>query len=520
MRFPLLFMLTMTATGALAQDFQLVRSDMVRFYAQENGIMHGIRIDSVAVENGDSVLLNYLTVRTGPASMGSCYYVNAVSMIGRKVVMRPDGGTLLFNRWGDTLTVLTQASLQDNWTLMAIGTDTLLRATVSDVNQQEWLGISDMVKTVTIQAVNGSGQTIVHPANGSEVLIGQQLGLLSGFDLFYFPYSEDFQYASYDVKGMEEFGVGVRRVSTAELYDLELCDEFHFHRSVESSGNGPPDDTYTEQTVISKSISNDSVTYQFETHGCRYHYEYNGWANDPPYTQVITPIEPSIITRRYPFKWDGHEVLMPNELVIVSHDSVVSDLGTEHNYTVRDIPHHGLFEGRPAVTYYGSPFGDWTINGYVFIDQGYCDHDCGCIGHFGPNFDSDVAALGLGQVSYSSGNFYDWNNWNRNATSLVYFNKCGEEWGDPIPEGLLTGVADMARRQPLKVHPNPTTSVLRFDTPSPAAYSVTDAVGRTVMHGRAQQGQNTLSVDGLPEGIYVLRLGDGSGAARFVRAGW
>jgi len=82
-----------------------------------------------------------------------------------------------------------------------------------------------------------------------------------------------------------------------------------------------------------------------------------------------------------------------------------------------------------------------------------------------------------------------------------------------------TGVADNQRRR-FTVHPNPASTILRFDSPASTAYTVMDAVGRTVMHGQAQQGQNTLSVDGLRDGMYVLRLGDGSRAVRFVKAGY
>lgn len=327
MRLSLLLLSVLIVSGAWAQDYQLVRSDMVRFYGLENIVFRGIRIDSVAVENGDSVLFNYLTLRTGSTGFGTCYYVNAPSMIGRKVVIRPDGETLMFNRWGDTLTVLTQAALQDTWTLMTIGTDTLLRATVSDISQQEWLGITDMVKTITIQTVGGSGQAIFHPANGSEFLIGQQLGFLRGFDLFHFPH----QHNPLDVLGMEELGAGMRRVSTAELYDLDLCDEFHFRKTTTGSVSGPRDDTYTKRTVISKSIGNDSVTYQFETYGCRYHYESNGWGN-PPYIHTITPIESFITTRQYPFKWDAQEVLMPGEQVVVDFDSIEGPDYLEYYY--------------------------------------------------------------------------------------------------------------------------------------------------------------------------------------------
>jgi hypothetical protein len=83
---------------------------------------------------------------------------------------------------------------------------------------------------------------------------------------------------------------------------------------------------------------------------------------------------------------------------------------------------------------------------------------------------------------------------------------------------MYVGVEETVART-LNLHPNPASTILRFDSPAPTAYTVIDAVGRTVMQGQSQQGQNTLSVDGLPQGIYILRLDDGRGVARFVKAG-
>lgn len=520
MRHLLFSLLFLPVADAWAQDYQLVRSDMVRFYGIQNFVFYGIRIDSVAVEDGDNILYNYLTLRTGSTYFGSCYYVNAPSIIGRKVVMRENGETLLFNRKGDTLTVLTQAALQDTWPLMSIGIDSFLRATVSDISQQEWLGITDMVKTITIQAVDDSGQDIEHPANGSELLIGQQLGLLRGFDLFYFPYMEGEQYNHLDVLGMEEHGAGMRRVSTAELYDLDLCDEFHFRKTTTGNVSGPPDDTYTKRTIISKSISNDSVTYQFETYGCRYHYEYMGWSSDPPYIHTITPIEPSIITRQYPFKWDAHEVLMPGEQVVVDVDSIEGPDYLEYYYELRIPQSIGLYANRMSLS--NSGLETVGLNHVIYPVSQDCElgyMDCDCWGELTPTMEGYQSAVGLGRVREISGYFYGYQDWERRSNDLVYYNKCGEEWGNPISEGLLTGVGETARRQPLTVHPNPTSSILRFDSPSNTTYTVTDATGRAVMHGQAQQGQNTLSVDGLRDGMYVLRLEDGSGAVRFVKTG-
>jgi hypothetical protein len=110
------------------------------------------------------------------------------------------------------------------------------------------------------------------------------------------------------------------------------------------------------------------------------------------------------------------------------------------------------------------------------------------------------------------------NAWDGGGYDFVptYVNTAECQFGERV---MPIGIAEM-KKQPLTIHPNPASSVLRFDSPAPAAYTVLDAVGRAVMQGQAQQGKNTLSVDGLPHGIYILRLDDGRGAARFVKAGY
>lgn len=119
---------------------------------------------------------------------------------------------------------------------------------------------------------------------------------------------------------------------------------------------------------------------------------------------------------------------------------------------------------------------------------------------------SGIALHGIGSGSGVNGDAFE--------HVPIYINTSTCQFGSR----MYVGVEETARRK-LTIHPNPASSFLRFDSPAPAAYTVMDAMGRTVMHGQAQQGQNTLSVDGLRDGMYVLRLEDGSGAVRFVKAG-
>jgi hypothetical protein len=75
----------------------------------------------------------------------------------------------------------------------------------------------------------------------------------------------------------------------------------------------------------------------------------------------------------------------------------------------------------------------------------------------------------------------------------------------------------LARRE-LRLHPNPTSGPLRFDSPVQSPFIMTDLTGRTVLMGNATAGTNELSISALPEGMYVLTL-EGSGSVRVVKMG-
>jgi hypothetical protein len=511
----ILFLLSFVTVQA--QNYQAIKSNMVRFYNGDYG-QYGIRIDSVAFVNGDSLLFNYCTIREEQTGFGPCYYLNAPSMIGRVVVNRPNGETLFFNRFGDTVRVNTQAGLNDSWVLMSISADTHLMASVTAIGQEEWLGLSDMVKTITVQAVDGMGQEFDHPANGSEMWIGEQLGLLKGFDLFYFPHFDpdyypqaEFFIRPYMISGMEDQGVGLRRVSSSELYDLNLCDEFHFTKTIETYGDGPPDFTRSKRTVVGKNVGATSVTYQFETYGCRYHYIYNGGAN-PPYTQVFTRIYPSITTVTYPYRLDSNESLMPMEFEIISHDSVLGTTGVQHDYEWTHIPDYALFANLPSVSY--STTGSNYLNFYVDNDVPLCsNNDCSCWGNYYNGFSGGTTAIGLGKVQEIEFIYNDWSDWQRTQTSLVYYNKCGVEWGTPHSEGLLTGVneTDVERNAMVNVWPNPANQfiTIEWQREEEGEFILLDMTGKEVIRKQSHEQRETIDVSSLSSGLYLLQLVQG-----------
>jgi hypothetical protein len=87
--------------------------------------------------------------------------------------------------------------------------------------------------------------------------------------------------------------------------------------------------------------------------------------------------------------------------------------------------------------------------------------------------------------------------------------------GLPTSPGLGIGAMEYST---IAIHPNPTKGALRFEATTAGAYAIVDLIGRTLMSSNAIQGQNTLDMTTLPNGIYLLRMHNGA-SARVVKAG-
>jgi hypothetical protein len=168
----------------LAQDYQMVRSDFVHFFLDENGNDHGMRMDTIFVEGSDSVLMNYLTFRHPDLEViDAC----VPSWLGAKTVVRPNGENLFFNSDGDTIHIETLAQLNDNWSLFTINPTSYLEAAVTDVSFTAILDSAVEVKTISIQSRDLLGNPLVHPLNGKTIKISNSLGIIQGFDFHLFP---------------------------------------------------------------------------------------------------------------------------------------------------------------------------------------------------------------------------------------------------------------------------------------------------------------------------------------------
>jgi hypothetical protein len=98
-----------------------------------------------------------------------------------------------------------------------------------------------------------------------------------------------------------------------------------------------------------------------------------------------------------------------------------------------------------------------------------------------------------------------------NFKKLIYYRKGTENWGT---RQKLSSPSPVFKS--LKVYPCPAKSILNFQSEETQNYQILDINGGLVESGNTHRGLNKLDVSYLPEGLFFIRLGDGS-TARFIK---
>lgn len=82
-----------------------------------------------------------------------------------------------------------------------------------------------------------------------------------------------------------------------------------------------------------------------------------------------------------------------------------------------------------------------------------------------------------------------------------------------------TGVANVNKEKDYNIYPSPATTTLHVQGADNTAYSIVDAIGKTVASGTVTAGANTIAVNQLAAGTYIIQLTENgyTQQARFVK---
>jgi len=518
MRHLLFFLLFLSFSGAWAQDFRCIVPGEDRFY-MDAGRMLGLRIlTSETVEEGIIHHFNHdlrpagFNDPSGCNTASSCeemegdavFTGNGASWMGTHMVERPDGYNLFFNFQGDTIRVNTLAAESESWTMFSWGDSLQLIATITSIDELTVNGALEDVKTISFQAIDSNADLYDHPLNSQQWQLSRHDGFVRVHSLYWFPDLPDpLTTAGYEClwggfSEHEHYSPGLIEQmdatppSEGRMYNLDVGDEFQIRETGYGAGQGLK---YKRYILTEKMFNGSTLSLQFDVEAIdaiagtvdTYEYTVNSTdtsnifplnllpnqLGDLPYNeQWSRPVRCEPVNHPQIYSMDGGQQML---------DSIAAACNLQY---VRVTESDNLFGSNSTCYDY------WSVAD-------------GCYGPFVYLSGIPVPAVSQGCVSGGYTNV------------PIYINTSTCQFGSL----MYVDVEEAARPQPLSIHPNPASTILRFDSPAPAAYTVMDAMGRTVMQGQAQLGQNTLSVDGLRDGMYVLRLEDGSGEVRFVKAG-
>lgn len=449
-----------SALGQFSQD---------RFYT-DGGKIFNLAMQSVEFD-GDSVFTPYYH---WSQSSEECYTPDATSLLGNEIRVSVDGIYRFVLADEDTLQLFSEAELGETWLAWTSPTgDGFVRATVSAEEEVVVMGESESVKTISLQMLNESMEEIEASVNFRQFKFAEESGLVSFPVLLKFPESHLLPSSlnnSLDLVSIGESEV-VKDLTTLEVYDFQVGDEFHMEEG-ESFFGVYTLNQYAEK-VLSKLEYADSTIYELEIKS----WTYEGLFSDIDPQPVDTVIEIRKIVRDSLFDSPAGTALVRMDV----YDEV--DGGTFTWLSQTEF-------GRTKNYYYGDP---------MFIFEGESEEGCyqelidwGCMNApelyienlGGPYFSCDIASP------------------QRSWRELIYFNKGGEEWGEPLSLREF-GTAN----NDLSLYPNPATD--EFTIQSKTGQTITsvkvyDLQGRLVKSFDARE--NSFNVSELNSGLYRLLI--------------
>jgi hypothetical protein len=445
-----------------------------------NGKLEAFRRDSVSPLAGqDTVFFSYRTI-IPQLNPSDCLDTTNGSILGRMVYEKSDGIFLFFNRTHDTLTLKTQASLNETWKFAGLPQNGKLEAKVTSLGSENILGLTDMVKTISLQAKNSLGNDIPYYLNQQTIKVSQHYGLLKMPDTYRVMDTLWNDTTSYFLAGKTIPAIGIQPLTWQAIYSYEVGDEFHYKGA--TIFNGQHDHQYRIQRILSKelSVTADTLTYQVE----------NCFLDSLPQPPPNITKTFDTLTYRYIFSTmnqSGYYLGLPLEFYKdYSWEDVVSGFSGKLNF-------NGLFE-------YSS-----RTDTYKYLNSG-CWLEFSAL-----MFQISRFATGLGKT-YNYHYNYDMGSWTVLCDSLVYFQKGSETWGTPVSNSCntLVGTTDLITTDnSIKAIPNPAFNYIDVSIPglirgSTATILLYDGMGRQLLNVKVASSCYRLSRQNLPPGIYYL----------------
>jgi len=463
-----------------AQDYQVIRSDRTVFYDFHiyPYSLNTIRIDSIQVINQDSIFYPIPTIYQVEEN---CYEPFGPSLMGSKIMVKANGDNLIFNKYNDTIKICTKAKLGDSWPIILPNNEVSIKATVVDHKVENFLELTDSVKTIQFQPVNeaDTGKLLVF---GSSIKLSKNYGIIEVIDFKEFPnksWNNSFEYKALQLLGLTHPSKGVQNLTWFEVYDFQIGDQFHGINCTECLDKHScteyiqtiekREDFYSDKGLLEK------IVYTINNEHSRYNYA------DRSTQYGIDTLKKTIQLQNQNFD------ILP---VYTYQHAYGNDYGIEYTQNRMLFYKNTVAKVIPVNHYDHICFTDscWT-KGYCLID-GYEPFYYYAKGLGGPYYTDDTDFFGC---------IY--------TRDLVYYKKGNESWGTPLN---ITSVENISiDKQLAKIYPNPAQHNFTITTNQkylPTRLRIIDLSGKTVLDEDVNSISKIIQINDLKEGLYLVAI--------------
>lgn len=460
------FLFLISSFLSFAQNWQCVTSGVKSYFTNDAGYLRGIRIDSVKLALGDSVLFPFRSPR-GAYGNSQQLDTNGGSWLGKRITIKPDGTHYFDNYWGDTAVIKAKAKLNDSWILFNDTTTTYYTARVIALDTMTISNTIDSIKVITINAFKASVPLSNDPLNNANVIISKNHGFVQVYDLYMFPlhkpdtaYGRGFDYfldESNDMNGtLGKGNITFRKVNfidptATNLYNIKLGDVFQSVYVAAGTAAG-----YTV-TTLDKIVSLSPLTsYSIsETSATGYHHTITGNVlyNKPAYGS-----KPDL------------------------------------TYMPEETGQTNFYYYQPADTSFCTVSPQWMMFYNGITDSAYISQSV---------TRKTVYKSGLGLVSY----FYLLNGASE-SYSLLYYSSLSNPCG-PIPTMSISA----SEIKSIDIYPNPASNEIQIQLPSSDIYNLQlyNAIGLLVKSKTITSNKTSIAVSDLPNGVYYISISGTNG---------
>ena len=465
--------------NARGQNYQTIDSRRIAYFADQNGQISCIRIDSVKAMQDDSIFYPFTVIQPVDIECFSPFYA---SWIGKYVTINTDGTNKFLNIRGETIIIKTNANPGDSWIAYTGNDSLMIKATVIKHDTLSFLGINDSVKTIEFQALDKNMNPIEKEINNMPLKISKNYGFVTMVNFYFFP---DIEFCcgnwlkAFTLVGLSHPDLGINNLTWKDVNDFQVGDELHVITTKPFCNDWcyNPIREKTTKTIykyLERTEYADTIAYRYsrkesietiwtDSTNSTYHYD--------TLTMIVTS--------------DSLFDKLPGEPIVRSHEL--------YAYTMLNKNPESKILLRSQYSELANSTGDSCWLRLIAVDA--CTFDYEYI-------------RGLG------GPYYSYLNWGPfclgEERKLVYYKKGNVTWGTPL---IINNTRDISIDPKIKIYPNPARKKINIDLGSEnyqhsLSVFIYDTQSRIKKTGYIHSGNTAIDVSDLSAGIYVLKITD------------